>query len=106
MPAGEKSAKATSQMPMAGGLKLLLKRQSAVSNQQAHFRKEGTMEKINVECVNKKVTYLLVQGEGTLKRPAQEVWIVDWPEAEIRILWPEGMTPKEAILAWAIEQMK
>ena len=42
---------------------------------------------------------------GLLRRPvtgeADEVWLLRWPEADLLIPWPEGMTPKEAILHWA-----
>ena len=39
---------------------------------------------------------------GFLTRPdAEEVFVIDWPDAGIVIPWPAGDTPAEAIRRWA-----
>lgn len=50
-------------------------------------------------------TYTLFQVEGfPLKREgidADDAFILNWEDADILIPWPVGMSPKQAILAWA-----
>lgn len=43
--------------------------------------------------------------EAPYTRPdADTVYLLAWPREDLAIEWPEGMTLKQAILAWAKEQ--
>ena len=48
-----------------------------------------------------------VDNSVSLERPDFEnIHVVFWKRADVAILWPEGMTPKEAIISWALTQIK
>ena len=38
-----------------------------------------------------------------IRGDADEVFVIHWEDADVVIPWPEGMTVKEAIMAWAQE---
>lgn len=48
---------------------------------------------------------LLEAGFGTMRGKAEQCFLLAWPDADILIPWPEGLTPKQAILAWAKAQL-
>ncbi len=63
----------------------------------------------NTKAIKGRVSWAAIRKiEGFLKRPedVDEVYVIYGPETDVHIPWPEGMTLKEAILAWAIGEMK
>ncbi len=49
-------------------------------------------------------TAFQVNSEIPVRQEAKTCWLLDWDAADVRIPWPEGLTPKQAILRWAREQ--
>lgn len=34
---------------------------------------------------------------------AGEAWVIHWPDADLEIPWPRGMTLKEAVNEWILD---
>jgi len=37
---------------------------------------------------------------------ARDQYVLDWPQADLRIPWPRGMTAKEAVVQWAHDEAR
>lgn len=79
----------------------------------AHWRIYGVEETVRViipvkeSVMQTTMACLIYISEGGLEltRPkGGDVYVMHWKEGDMVIPWPEGMTAKEAILAWAKEQ--
>ena len=51
-------------------------------------------------------TFFTVTGPVTRSTLAREVFLFEWDEQDLHIPWPEGLTPREAILQWSDAQRK
>ncbi len=47
------------------------------------------------------LAYVIDGSEWTKRPDAEEVYVLDFADADILIPWPKEMTAKEAIIAWA-----
>ncbi len=72
-----------------------------------------TTQPVDRPVVNRAVMIYVKPGSNSLTftRPddAEEVYLVDWEDAGIRIPWSKGVSVKAALLAWArseLEEMK
>lgn len=44
---------------------------------------------------------LVSEGGISSERPdAEEAWVIHWPDANLVIPWPPGMTLREAVAEW------
>ena len=68
-------------------------------------KKQAASETLGYVPINQYVAILIQEGVSPLlERPtnAKECYVLKWPDADVEIPWPEGMTVKEAIVAWGI----
>ena len=66
-----------------------------------HFR-EGIL-RVDGQSTMEMYTAIWITDEESWERPNdfKTTKVLDWQANDIDIPWPEGMTAKEAILAWA-----
>lgn len=47
---------------------------------------------------------MIAKGGVAPERPdAEEAWVIHWPDADLVIPWPHGMTLKEAVNEWILD---
>ena len=51
------------------------------------------------------LAYVIDNGPWRERPDADEVFVLDFADADVRIPWPKGMTVKQAILAWAAKEI-
>ena len=61
------------------------------------------MQDVQFQAVTIETAYGVKVDEGGIRseRPdAEEAWVLHWPDANLIIPWPLGMTLKEAVREW------